>query len=324
MTMAGTAPLCEDLFLDAVRAAVRAPSMLNSQPWRFRLTGDGIEIRADPDRQLRIADPTGWGTRLACGAAAANAELALAAGGVQVDVRLRPEPGRPEVLARLVPVGTRPPTPRQSELHAAIPRRHSNRDPFAEAPVPAEARTALRAAAQDHGAWLELLVGRGPLALIAEIVRAADTALSRDPAYLAEVGAWSGRGADSAEGVPAHAAGLAPAPHDLLALRDLGGQARGTGREYETDPLVAVLGTAGDTAHDHLVAGYALEYVLLAATDAGLAASLLSQPIEVPAARDQLRRGLSRFGTPQIVARIGYGQPTLPSARRPLADVIDE
>lgn len=318
-----TVPLHQDLFLSAVRAAVQAPSMLNSQPWRYRHVHDGMEVLADHSRQLRAADPTGWAVRMACGSAAANAALALAVAGIQVDVRLRPDPAQPDVLARLVPTGARPPTPRESALYAAIPRRHSNRNPFAEAPVPPEVRTALRAAAQEHGAWLELLVGRGPLALVAEIVRAADASLSRDPEYIVDVASWSGRESRSVEGVPVDAAGLAPAGHDLLAMRDLGGQARADGRDYEADPLIAVLGTAGDTVHDQLVAGVALQHVLLTATDAGLAASLLSQPIEVPAARDQLRRGLGRYGIPQMVARIGYGQPSLHAARRPVTDVID-
>ncbi len=322
MTVAA-APLRHDMFLAAVRAAVLAPSMLNSQPWRFRLAEGGMEILADRGRWLAVADHSGWGVRVACGAAAANAALALAVGGVPTDMVLRPDPGQPDVMVRLVPAGERQPTPRERALYAAIPQRHSNREPFAEVPVPAEARTALRSAAAEHGAWLELLVGRGPLALVAEIVRAADATLRRDDAYRAEVSTWSGRGPESREGVPVQAAGPAPEGHDLLAMRDLGGVPRTDGRDFESDPLLAILGTAGDTVHDQLVAGIALEHVLLTATDAGLAASLLSQPIEVPAARDQLRKGLGRYGMPQMVARIGYGRPTPSTPRRPIDDVIE-
>jgi hypothetical protein len=62
--------------------------------------------------------------------------------------------------------------------------------------------------------------------------------------------------------------------------------------------------------------------VLLTTTDLGLAASLLSQPIEVPAAREQLRLALGRYGTPQMVLRVGYGQPGAATPRRSVADVI--
>ncbi|HET9516734.1 MAG TPA: nitroreductase, partial [Actinoplanes sp.] len=85
-----------------------------------------------------------------------------------------------------------------------------------------------------------------------------------------------------------------------------------------------VLGVAGDSAGDRITAGLALQRVLLTVTDAGLAASLLSQPIEVPDARDQLRRSLGRAGTPQMTLRIGYGQPSAGTPRRPVDDAIIE
>jgi hypothetical protein len=84
-----------------------------------------------------------------------------------------------------------------------------------------------------------------------------------------------------------------------------------------------VLGVTGNTAGDQLIAGQALQRVLLTATDAGLAASMISQPIEVPAAREQLRLALGRFGTPQMVLRLGYGRPGRPTSRRPVAEVLD-
>ena len=70
-----------------------------------------------------------------------------------------------------------------------------------------------------------------------------------------------------------------------------------------------MLGSTGNTAVDQVIAGQALQRVLLTATDAGLGVSMLSQPIEVPGAREALRLSLGRFGTPQMVMRIGYGQP---------------
>lgn len=310
-------------FFTAVEAATLAPSMHNSQPWRFRLADGCLEVFGDPSRQLPVADPQGWALHIACGAAAANAALALAAGGVVTQIDLAPELDQPHLMARLRPTGARPAAPTEWELARAIPRRHSNRHPFAEAPVPAEARAALRTTAAAHGAWLEVLVGRQPVELVAEIIAAAERQLRQDPEYVAELRRYS-YGAPSADGVPEYVAGLAPEPQDLLPMRDFGGRARGRFVDYEELPLVAVLGTAGDSLHDHLTAGIALEYVLLTATANELATSMLSQAIEVPAARAELRRGLGQSGTPQLVLRIGYGQPAFASPRRPIGEVIDD
>jgi len=314
----------ETLFSAAVAAAVRAPSMHNTQPWRFRLTGDALDVRADRSRQLRVSDPRGWALRIACGAAILNARMAFAAAGCPATTELRPDRSDPDLIARLRPGPPRPPTPVESALYAAIPLRHSNRQPFIAQPVPADARRELVAAAQAEGAWLDLLIGRGPLAAVAEVVRAADTMLVRDPGYRDELTAWSRRADDADDGVPLAAGGPSPEPQDLLALRDFGAGTRAPGRDFESDPLVGVLGAAGDTVHDQLVAGQALQRVLLTATEYRLAVSLLSQPIEVPAARERLRRALLRHGSPQMVLRIGYGQPGFPTRRRPVEDVIED
>jgi hypothetical protein len=188
--------------------------------------------------------------------------------------------------------------------------------------VPADARAAIVEAARAEGAWIELLIGLGPVSALAEIAQAADRVLGRDLRYLGELASWT-RDAPAPDGVPASAGGPSPEPQDLLPMRPHSDRPRAPGRDFEPDPLVAVLGTVGDTANDHLTAGIALERVLLTITDAGLAASMFAQPIEVAGARGQLRSALGRAGAPQIVLRIGYGQPGFPSPRRDIDEVID-
>ena len=307
----------------AVLAAVRAPSLHNSQPWRFRLRDGGIEVLLDSTRQLPASDPDGWAARLACGAAVFNLRLALAVAGTPSEVRLRPYPTEPAVQARLVPAAPRPATPTEQNLHAVIPRRHSNRAPFFPNPVPPDARWALVEAARSEGAWLELVIGRAAVAAVAEIVQEANRALQRDPDYRAEQARWIRR-EPAGDGVPSDAAGPVGEPYDLLPQRPFGDRTRAPGRDFEAEPLVAVLGSPGDTAADQVAAGQALQRVLLTATAAGLAASMYSQPIELPSAREQLRLALNRFGVPQMVIRIGYGQPGWPTPRRDIDEVIDD
>jgi nitroreductase len=305
----------------AAEAGIRAPSLHNSQPWRFRLRDGAVEVLADPLRQLQVADSGGWAVRIACGAATYNARLALAAAGRPADVVLRPHDGDPQVVARLTPAPSRPATYAEKDLYAAVPRRFSNRRPFWPDPVPSEVRVRLIEAARAEGCWLELLVGMTALTGFAEIAQSADRVLRRDYDYQAEMSAWLH--ADVApDGIPVTAGGPAPEPQDLLPQRSFSERRRGPGRDFEPEPLVAVLGSPGDQPVDQIAAGQALQRVLLTVTDAGLASSMISQPIEVPAARDQLRRALGRFGVPQMALRIGYGQPGTPTPRRAVTDVI--
>lgn len=306
----------------AAADAVRAPSMHNTQPWRFRLRDGAIEVLTDPARRLPATDPSGWGVRIACGAALFNLRLALAVAGVPATVRLRPYPAEPDVLARLWPDTPRRPTPTEQALHTAIPRRFSNRAPFWPDPVPADVRWRLGEAARAEQCWLELVVGTSAVAAFAEIARGAHRVLERDATYRAERDEWV-RTTPAPDGVPAAAGGPRGEPQDLLPSRGFGGRDRAPGRDFEPEPLVAVLGSPGNTAVDQVIAGQALQRVLLTATDAGVSASMLSQPIEVPSAREQLRLSLGRFGTPQMVMRIGYGQPGWPTPRRDVDEVLD-
>ncbi|SCG34509.1 Acg family FMN-binding oxidoreductase [Micromonospora inositola] len=306
----------------AASDAVRAPSLHNTQPWRFRLRDGGIELSVDPLRRLPATDPSGWGARIACGAALFNLRLALAVAGTPATVRLRPCPAEPDVVARLVPDLPRRPTPTEQSLHAAIGRRFSNRAPFWPDPVPADARWRLSEAARAEQSWLELVIGTSAVNAFAEIARSAHRVLERDAAYVAERCAWI-RSEPSPDGVPVAAGGPRSEPQDLLPQRGFGGRNRAPGRDFESEPLVAVLGSAGNTATDQIIAGQALQRVLLTATDAGLSVSMISQPIEVPGAREALRLSLGRFGTPQMVMRIGYGQPGVTTPRRSVDEVLD-
>ena len=305
----------------AAAAAIRAPSLHNSQPWLFRLRDGAVEVLADASRQLTVADTAGWAVRVACGAATLNARLALATAGRPAQVTVRPLGAGSDVVARLTRGPDRAPTYLESDLFAAVPRRYSNRRPFWPQPVPPDVRARLVAAARAESAWLDLLVGMTALSGFAEIARSADRVLSRDPRYHSELITWM-HADTSRDGVPATAGAPTAEPQDLLPQRSYGDRRRAPGRDFEPEPLVAILGVAGDTPTDQIVAGQALQRILLTATDAGLACSMMSQPIEVPAAREQLRRSLGRSGTPQMALRLGYGDPGRLTPRRDVADVL--
>ena len=87
---AGNVPL--QLVQDLVAAAVLAPSMHNTQPWRFRFEPgrQTIELHADPARMLRFGDPDGRAVHIACGAALLNLRLAAVVAGREPLVQLIP------------------------------------------------------------------------------------------------------------------------------------------------------------------------------------------------------------------------------------------
>jgi hypothetical protein len=309
--------LTPERFAALVADAVRAPSMHNTQPWRFRLSGQAIDVLLDPERLLPVGDPTGRAARVAGGCALFNLRLALAVEGVPAAVRLLPDP---DVIARLIPADPRPATPAEQRLYAAVPRRHSNRHPFADVPVPADARTALVRAAHDEGGWLHLAESAVDAEATADVIREADRLLRSGTGYAAELATWTGVGEHATEGIPRDAGGPEPDQYERLTRRDFAGSP--VIREFEREPLIGVLGGAGDLAADQVVAGMALQRVLLTATDLGLAASIFTQPIDNPDTRERLRAVCRRPFPPFAVLRFGYGLVSHRSGRRPVTDVI--
>src|SRR5204862_2056546 len=104
--------------------------------------------------------------------------------------QLLPDPGNEDLLAHLTPAPYRPATPSEERLHAAIVRRHSNREPFLDQQVPPGTGEELSNAALAEGAWLDLVLGPEAVESIAGLVRAADDILHTDPEYRAELASW--------------------------------------------------------------------------------------------------------------------------------------
>jgi hypothetical protein len=302
----------------------RAPSLHNAQPWRLRLARGVIELHADPDRRLPAADPDDRELRIGCGAALFNLRLALQGNGIRPVVTILPHRDRPGLLAVVRHGGHKPATPEQMRLLRAVPRRRTNRHPFADEPVSLPEQSAMRRAALDEGGWLHVVDDPGQRTRLREIAARAHHAQMSDSAFRAEFARWTGRCGDALDGVPADA-GTPTTPEDCWVVRDYtggSGPVRPPGKDFETEPLIAVLTAhlSGPTADVQV--GQALQRVLLTATADGLATSFLSHVVEVPQAREELRRLISATRPPQAVLRIGRGWPVPPTARRDPIDLI--
>ena len=101
MSKAGnTAPDLAERAGYLVEVAARAPSVHNTQPWRFAVAGQAIELYADTSRQL-LEDPAGREMIISCGAALFGLRLAVRSLGYRPEVNLFPEPGQGQLLARV-------------------------------------------------------------------------------------------------------------------------------------------------------------------------------------------------------------------------------
>lgn len=315
------------------RAAVRAtlaPSVHNTQPWRLHLRRGELVLFADRTRQLAVLDPMLRQLTISCGCALMNARASLAGDGVAVRVNRFPDAAQPDLLASIEWSEDEPSSDDRelAQLDKVLERRQTNRRRFADDHVPDDLLDLLEGAAAAEGAQLFVIRRPEHRVAVAALSQHADAIENLNPAYRAELRAWTTDDPARRDGVPG-----AAVPHvdgrseDEVPMRDF--DTRGTGglpndTRSSRNQCLVLLGTNGDAPADWLRAGEALERVLLEITRAGYVATPLTQITEVPSARAQLRSELGLIGFPHVLLRIGHAAPTPGSRRRRLVEVLVE
>lgn len=302
-TKSSTAMLAE-----AAASAGFAPSVHNTQPWLWRLRGERLDLRAERSRQLQIADPEGRLLTVSCGAALQHALVALAAEGWSAAVDRLPDPGDPDLLARITLGEHGQVTAEAMRRFQTLCLRHTDRRPVTDTPPDERAIDTVRRAGSASGVSVHLLTPDQVSELGAAAARA-DQIEIMDPEQRAELTYWIGGDRPEGTGVPMEVIPEEVTP-TLVPGRDFvreGHLIAGEGSDHAATYLM--LFGDGDEPGDWLRAGEALSAAWLTATELGLSVLPFSSVIEVPSTRETMRRILAFIGYPYIVLRIGTADP---------------
>jgi len=314
---------------DLVELACRAPSVHNTQPWRWTYDGATLELFADTRRQLTYADPDRRDLIISCGAALHQLEVAAAAAGWASVVRRMPDPSDETLLAS-IRFEERPGTDTDRRLAQAITERRTDRRLPSSWPVPAGKLEQLAQTAQHSGvlAWVDL-DGHQTVA-IEEALPTAARLQNVNEAYLDELLAWTH--SRDAEGIPTtnlltrDAASKPPESQTRFPAGSLADEYDEGGAKPA--PAWLVLSTSSDDALSWLRTGEALAAVWLSCTAAGLLLVPYTQATEVDTTRALLQREvLGDTSCPQILLRVGWRPPSRtavePTPRRAVDSVLE-
>lgn len=316
-----------ELLRSIARNASMAPSVHNTQPWRFALGANSLEMRVDRARQLRALDPTGRQLMISCGCALFNARAALAAAGQEAVIERFPDADEPDLFARLTLTGRSTDWTPVGRLAEVIGQRQTNRRRFFPDEVPPEVLYELsQAASAEDSQLIEIRTQEHRMAT-ARLSQEADRLQISDPAYRAEIRTWTTDDPQRHDGVPAMAV-----PHfdagseDEIPMRDFDTRGMGwlpTVTHSSMQQCLLLLTGSSDSPAAWLRGGEALERLWLEATRLGFVATPLTQIVEVARTRQELRTELGITTHPFVLLRVGRASLTPASRRRPLSELID-
>ncbi|MGB7570560.1 MAG: nitroreductase family protein [Methanothrix sp.] len=298
--------------------AILAPSSHNSQPWKFNVSDEGIQVFADQSRWLSVADPDKREMYISLGAALEN--LIISAEHFGYNCTISYFPVETDLVAEVfLKEGTKAsPNP---ALFEAITTRHTNRNPYQMRAISGVELDDLYRYSSLPDVAVFLSQDPDTNKAFRDLVVEADGTLYSDINYRSELGRWLGRGVMGPRGAKAKLAQLA-----VVFLNVGPAETQKDSDLINSTPCIGFISTAENNSLSSLQAGRALERLWLAAASQGLGLHPMSQPLEVRQMRERLAALLPSESEKRMVQqtfRLGYdGSEGEHSNRRPLEDVF--
>jgi hypothetical protein len=316
-----------ELIAKAVELACRAPSLHNSQPWRWVVTGTGVDLFADPHRVVRSSDSAGREAIIGCGAALDHFQVAMAASGWNTTVEVFPNPNKLDHLATVEFMPFAVVAQASRDRADAIRRRRTDRLPLRAPENWESVEPALRRVMVDGLVTLDVL-GDVARPQLAEASQLTEKVRRYDEFYHREMHWWT---ADfrQFEGVPQTSLVSASEGNRVDVNRQfpVGGHGHRRSAIGLDQSKILVLSTPGDTRMEAFHSGQVLSAVLLECTMAGLATCPLTHITEVEESRQIIQGLIGRTAMPQILIRVGtaphLNEAAPPTPRRPLREVLE-
>ena len=315
-----------EIIAKAIQLACRAPSLHNSQPWRWVVGDAEVDLFGDPRRVVRSVDSSGREGVIGCGAALGHFRVAMAAAGWNTNVDRFPNPNAPDHLATVDFSPAHYVTAAERDRADAILRRRTDRLPFGAPADWASFEPVLRTTFDQTMARLDVLADDARPTL-AEASRLTESVRRYDQYYQDELHWWT-TSFRLHQGVPDSALVSEEESKRVEINRQFPLHVHSDRRpEVPTDQAkILVLSTPENSRTDAVNCGEVLSTVLLECTMAGLATCTLTHITELAESRDIIETLTGTGGFPQVLIRVGEApaleEAPVPTPRRPLSEVM--
>ncbi len=312
-----------------LRFAILAPSSHNTQPWLFRPAGNGIEVFGDGKRMLPASDASHRQFFISIGCTIENIMIAADYYGLSPRLDYFPDIKKPLLAARIkLSFPPRPISAGAEHLIFAIPRRHSNREPFSKMPI-TEDFLARLAKLPDPGATVKFISDSERKQLVAKVVGDATEAAFHDKGFCRELSHWIKPSLRMYhDGMPGYNIGIPWLASFIvpLAIR-FAPVAKQQRKMVDTltaaAPVFGIITSQADDPAGHLAVGRSLERIWLTATLANIKLGFFAAPVEIGDFYRNLQDAANIAERPEAIFRLGYADKIPPpSPRRGVENVL--
>jgi hypothetical protein len=307
-----------------VHYATLAANGHNTQPWKFAIKDNAIEIHPDYSRRLPVVDPHDRELWISLGCALENLLVAARASGYTTEVTY---PDR----ADFIHVQLAADTPQGSSLFDAIPLRQNTRSAYDGRLIKNEDLDQLQSLQVEPGVTLQFTTNPTAMDTILEYVNLGNLAQYADTAFVDELIEWlrfnKKEALSSLDGLYSACSGNPQVPRFIGQMFVAGTkpqqQADADAAKFRTSPVAVVVASETEDKSAWVRTGQVYERLALQTTALGIKSAFLNQPIEVPELRGQFQSaiGLGSY-LPQLLVRLGYAEAMPRSLRRPVEEVL--
>ncbi len=307
-----------------VHYATLAANGHNTQPWKFAVKDNAIEIHPDYSRRLPVVDPHDRELWISLGCALENLLVAARASGFIPEVTY---PDRADFIHVQLAAGT----PQGGPLFDAIPLRQNTRSAYDGRLVKNEDLDQLQALQLEPGVALQFATNPAAMETFLEYVNLGNLAQYADAAFVDELIGWlrfnKKEALSSLDGLYSICSGNPQVPR-LVGRMFVAGtkpqqQADADAAKLRTSPVAVVVASESDDRVSWVRTGQVYERLALKMTSLNIKSALLNQPIEVSTLRGQFQSAVGLGSSlPQLLVRFGYADAMPKSLRRPVDAVL--
>ncbi len=308
---------------ELIHSATLAANGHNTQPWKFAVNGDSIEIHPDYTRRLPAVDPNDRELWISLGCALENLLLAAGVAGYAAEATYPNE-------TDFIGIRLTADTPQSSPLFDAIPLRQNTRSVYDGRPIEPADLDQVLAMPLEPGVALSAVAGSAGMERVLEYVQLGNLTQYADQAFVEELIHWlrfnKKEALASLDGLYSGCSGNPEVPRWLGRMFAAGGkqqQADADAQKLRSSPGAVVIASESDSKADWVRAGQVYERMALKMTALDIKSAFLNQPIEVAALRSQFQSAMGLGAAlPQLLVRYGYAGAMPSSLRRPFEQVL--